>query len=328
MKGFAFKMKKTAFTLFETLIVVTIVGILVVISMHIFRNNQDKTIGRLYAKAYNSLRVACYNIQKDVEDYNEKVDTAAQEEGKQKADDPDRKIFPNISCDTACSTTWPTASDLCTALTDSSKGGYLNTVTTSCTSIASVDASELSNTFTLENTTPSFVTSDSMRYYVTDLGSGSSLYEFFLVFVDFNGQRRPNRVVFDGKVYPDTVPFLVHKKTGEVVPVGFPIYESKYLTARVIYAHIPLTSSKDYTTPTNFYTAYRQAYGGVWKLDPLSYAVSTMNGVSMQSYFRNTYPETYTIPTVNSSLIGCSSGGYNRNRDFPPCKVEVVTFFK
>ena len=74
-------MKKNAFTLNESLIVMAITAVLILVSLKTFSNVEEKTYSDLYAKAYRTLSVATYNILQDVANYNEKKNLEAQENG-------------------------------------------------------------------------------------------------------------------------------------------------------------------------------------------------------------------------------------------------------
>ena len=188
-------MKKNAFTFAETMIVTTIVGVLVAVSFQIQKQQEEKVLPRLYSKAYKTLSTGCFNLINDVENHNLKENLAAQENGKSQAADKDLKIFPNMPKNTK-----PTADVLCSNL--AGVDGYMNVSQAGC-NITSAPADSISSSFSLKNVDPSFITSDNMRYYITNLGSGNTTDPFFLVFIDLNGSRKPNTVIYDGKNKPD-----------------------------------------------------------------------------------------------------------------------------
>ena len=55
-------------------------------------------------------------------------------------------------------------------------------------------------------------------------------YKFFIVYVDLNGKMSPNRFTLP---HPDIVPFIATFK-GDVIPVGLPVLDKTYATARVV----------------------------------------------------------------------------------------------
>jgi hypothetical protein len=92
-------------------------------------------------------------------------------------------------------------------------------------------------------TTPHFISSNSFRFYFGDkkditvfdsFGNPQDLY-YFVVFVDINGEKRPNRIVCEGeRIMPDVVPFAITRR-GEVIPMGYPVYSKLYITAKIKY---------------------------------------------------------------------------------------------
>lgn len=309
--------KKDAFTIFETLIVVSILAVLVILSFKIFRTADEKAYPKLYAKAFNTLNVATYNIQKDVDDFNAEKDLEAQESGKSGAEDSEKRRFPNVQCNGDCETTPVSEAQLCEALTGDEEG-YMNvTGTPSCgVSQMAVFMQEKP-----ELPEPSFKTTDGMNYYLVS----SPDDKYFVVFVDISGDRAPNTGKFvKGKKRPDIVPFTIYKETGVVTPQGYPIYDGAYMVARVISADPEL--DKDYSIPITFYEGQQIAFGGkTWDLDSMSY--------SMESSFTDSLPEGFQKPTADSSIttkLKCNEHMeiYDTKRDFPPCTVEVNTFMK
>lgn len=297
-------MKSKAFTLYESLIVIVIVSIIVILSFKIYKNQEEKTLGNLYSKAYKTLNTACYNVLQEVVEYNDQKNLEYQEKGISNAPASELKRFPNV----LGQNTAVTPANLCDALVGTD--GYLNVSTSGCNITSYTSFSN--GTKDTSSLTPSFVTSDGMKYYITNY-SNTALY---LVWVDINGGRRPNANIFINGKRPDVVPFLIDKDKGVVVPLGIPTYDTVYLKARVLYADPDL--DKDYSTPITFKEAQYRAYNSkTWTLDPLSKSIS-LSSTLLQG----------TIPPSQKSDSNCSSSGYDTARDFPPCMVEISTFMK
>ena len=310
--------KKYAFTMFETLIVVAITAILVLLSFKTFKTVDEKAYSNLYAKAFNTLNTATYNIQADVDDYNNAQDLMAQEnEGKAGADDSKKKRFPYVDCSgDSCEATEVTEGQLCSALVTGERS-YINIVgSASC------------NIYTMEDftnadeppETPSFKTTDGMNYYLV----ASPNAKYFVIWVDMTGDRAPNLAKYiKGKKKPDIVPFSIYKETGVVTPLGYPIYDASYMTARVISSDPEL--DVEYSIPMTYSEARALAFSNyTWTVDHMSY--------SMDSYFEDTLPDDFVKPNADGSIatkLGCSDlSGYRNDRDFPPCTVEVSTFIR
>ncbi len=308
--------KYDAFTLMETMIVIGITAILIMLSLKIYRNADEKAYGNLYEKAFKTLNVATYNIQMDVDNYNAEKDLEAQKEGKSGADDKDKKRFPYIDCTgSSCDTTYPTTAQLCTALTGNERG-YINVSgSTSCT--------EMENSVFLTgegiSESPSFTTTDGMKYYLTT----SSDSDYFFVWVDINGARRPNSSKYTtGNKRPDIVPFIINKSNGFVVPQGIPTYDPTYLKARVISAHPDL--DKEYSSPMTFSEARKIAFQGKnWTLDPLSKNITDFDQTLPENYTAKADLTKASITTTATQLKCNNTTGYVVTRDFPPCTIEI-----
>lgn len=302
-------MQKKAFTLFESLLVIMIIGILVLLSLKILKNADEKAYGELYTKAYTTLNTAAYNVQYNVERHNDQAHLEAQREGNSVAADSELKRFPDVEKTVVN----PTDQELCTALTSNDKG-YINVVSSNC-------ATSTSNTNMIANTipsTPTFVTTDGMKYYFATPADSTT---FFYVWVDINGNRRPNSTTFvTGKKRPDIVPFIISKENGVVVPQGIPTYDITYLKARVLSSNPDL--DVDYSRIMTFYEAQRIAFdGSTWTLDPLSNNIAAFNKQITDAKMLKPTPDN----TIKSTLK-CSKTGYNTTRDFPPCTVGVNVF--
>lgn len=300
--------KSGAFTLFETLITIAIIGVIAVISLMLMVNNQEKAYGKLYAKAYSTLKTAAYNIEMDVEDFNTKANEAANEQNKSQADEADLKKFPK------------TLDEFCKELVGDG-ASYINTTKQSCTAIN--NTTFISASGAQINVAPSFMSTDGLYYYFTDVEDDN----YFLMWVDINGERRPNTSLMKNKKLPDVVPFAISKNNGTVIPLGIPVYDIRYMKARVVYASP--TMERDFSVPLTFSQARSVAYANrTFALEPLSknFDADTTSALN----FKAMIPTDFKIPTTPSSTLvkSCPNSGYNVTTDFPPCTVEVDTFSK
>lgn len=300
--------KQRAFTLFETLITIAIIGVIAVITLMLLVNQQEKAYGKLYAKAYNTLKTAAYNIEMDVEDHNTKANEAANEQNQSQADAEDLKEFPK------------TLEEFCKELVGDG-ASYINTTKQSCTAVNNT----VFTTATGANieAEPSFIASDGLYYYFTDVQDTN----YFLMWVDINGKRRPNTSLITNKKLPDVVPFAISKKNGTVIPLGFPVYDIRYMKARVVYSSP--TMERDFSVPLTFSQARSVAYANkTFTLEPLSKNFD--NDITSALNFKSMLPVGFKIPvTPSTSLVKpCPNIGYNTTTDFPPCTVEVDTFSK
>ena len=58
--------------------------------------------------------------------------------------------------------------------------------------------------------------------------------KYFVVWVDLNGDRRPNTTAWSEKKPADVVPFII-TTAGKVIPAGAPILDNRYSTVRIQY---------------------------------------------------------------------------------------------
>lgn len=201
--------KKLAFTLAETLICITIVGILATIMVTSYAP-KEKTTRFLYANAYTGVSDAFYNVMlhKQQESGNKnpfKVNQAGINAG------------PKVLCEEMVK--------------------YINTSSVSCANNKKTSA--LGNSFSDENV--QFTSENGMKFYFSEMFTTS--YEqgepdengvkpeitvnYFIAFVDINGDRRPNTMEYSGELdtnglgenLPDIFAFAL-MDNGRTVPIG------------------------------------------------------------------------------------------------------------
>jgi len=101
--------------------------------------------------------------------------------------------------------------------------------------------------------------------YTDSIGT-TTTFKYYLVFVDLNGSRRPNTPQWTNNISPDIVAFAVTDKY-TVLPLGYPQFDTKYLSAHVVYPAVNDTedgNSDDTETLSDamtFYEARVRAYG-------------------------------------------------------------------
>lgn len=295
---------KRAFSLPELLIFMTIVGVISVFMITIIKPN-DKALKYQYYNAYNTLRTAGYNINQDAIDAVESGDssyTAVDKRFPINAKELCTKLAVNRNSD-------PTKSD--------GKYGYINTAVYNCNAGPTVPKSGTPSSFTDEKM--AFQSSNSMKFYITERSTynvtnslgGSVSVTYFLVWVDLNGNRGPNTTDWKEGKAADIVPFLM-TDNGNVVPLGNPIKDMKYLEARVQF----VTDEKTYySEPMTFYQAQMTAYG------TKQYPSVDMNSVraSWKTLFSGTAAAPKTYPSEKSQDSQCTAA----TGDITPCSVEI-----
>ena len=259
------KMNKNAFTIPELLIFLTIVGVISVFMLTIIKPG-EKYLPYAYYNAYNTLSTAVFNIREDANDLN-MSDTNNTEK-------PEDKVFPGANNDFTTSSALTTMGrELCKKLAvdpnadseTAAQYGYINTSEYFCSTFTPIR--NFSATFP-DNQTPAFRASNSMLYYISIMGklevpdamnnNKVQTIKYFTVWVDLNGDRRPNTAKWSPKKPADIVPFIV-TTSGTVLPVGAPTIDTRYMTARVQY---PTDSKRKFSVKSaSYYEAQIMTYG-------------------------------------------------------------------
>ena len=265
------KLKINAFTIPELLIFLTIVGVISVFMMTIIKPG-EKYLPYAYYTVYNALAEAAFNIKQDA------LDTSSGD--KNGTAKPEDKVFPGVKADANNKTEAQAAArELCKKLAidpdsdpdNAASGfqyGYINTTEYFC-SAANFKPLSLSSNVTENdlNTKMAFRGTNSMRFYISEMGSISvpdnmnggtpQTIKYFVVWVDLNGDRRPNITAWTEKKPADIIPFII-TTSGTVIPAGAPILDPRYTTVRIQY---PSGSNLKYSVESlTFLDAQVRAY--------------------------------------------------------------------
>lgn len=296
--------KLNAFSLPELLIFLVIVGVISVLMLTIVKPN-DKALKYQYYNAYNTLRTAGYNVSQDVADAQQSDDTTLTSFDKRLPNTPAewcKRLAVNRNAVEGSS---------------DAKYGYINTAKYNCNSFSPVSTNPSDSNFK-NNSKVAFQASNSMKYYISskssssftdNLSNGTTTLTYYLIWVDLNGDRAPNTKEWKEGRPADIVPFFV-SDYGEVVPIGYPITDKRYLTASVKYVTDTQTY---YSEPMTFYEAQMDAYGS--KEYPTIDLFSIRR--SFKTKFSSISPKTYPTEKSQDSKCSVSSG------DVTPCSVEV-----
>lgn len=255
MKNFLNKKTTNAFSMAEIIIVVLIIAVAALMFITTIRPNSDKLVlKKLYYNAYRSLSTATYNIQADVEDFNNKLIEEADAAGAAHPSAEELKKFPQSQ------------QELCEKLTSEGEG-YINTSgAVNCnafigphseTQFQNDDAQSLKAKST-------FVASNGMFYFLTPMDTEGNT----IVWVDLTGERGPNTAIWKKEAPADIVPFMI-TNNGVVVPLGYPTYDIRYLTARITNSDPDV---KDDSQVMSFFAAKVGAFNyTTYLLEPLSW---------------------------------------------------------
>lgn len=289
--------KKSAFTLTEILIMLTIIGFIMVAQLVVLNSKVNQYSGAYYT-VYNAIRKTAYNVLADI--YCP-------------CKDPN---CPDAACK-AGPRAFPTDSkNLCKRFAE-----FINTAENNCDNQTLIDES-----LNFKNATPAFIATNSFRFYfyknrLTSTVGGKKV-NYFITFVDLNGEKRPNRFVCDDTdVLPDIIPFII-TDSGDVIPVGLPVYSKAYMTATVG------VSTADPSEKTKA-MAFKDAVLTAWPNNanreniniPFSVDYSNYLSTSMKTNFNsctdgNKKKVDYINQSLNDSKLGCHSGTYD-------CRVTI-----
>lgn len=315
------KIKQNAFTIPELLIFLTIVGIVSVMMMTIIRPG-EKYLPYAYYSAYNALSEAAFNIKEDANINNMTEDDTISE---------DDKYFPGAVKNTG-SEALPAARELCKKLANKPNAtdaedeyGYINTTEYACTTFTSFD----SNGNFDSNATPAFRATNSMKFYIGKLAKvdvpnaleSDTNYEikYFVVWVDLNGDRRPNIAEWDKNKSTDIVPFVI-TTSGNVIPIGGPTIDTRYTTVRLRYP-TEESSLRFSLNSTTFLEGQIAAYNGKEfpSYDQLSIRDSLYNVFKNNTAYKNT-SDTITLIKSKAKLDDkCEFTAGN----IPPCTISI-----
>ena len=231
---------QNAFTLVELMIAMAIVGIILVFGM-VTMKPTDEGLKYQYSNAYRSLSIAYYNGMLST-NYNPFVPVG-----------DDWKNTDEVDSGAAV---------LCKALTSyiNSNGVGDADYDSGCSSTKLISAKAADSEFKPEKV--QFIANNGMKFYISKrlnvYNPVETDYYYYLVFVDVNGDKRPNSMVYNGTVKPDIFPFAVFDN-GYVVPLGIPEYDRTIMTATVAYFDTRYIQHY-YPLPV----AYFQAKGMAW----------------------------------------------------------------
>lgn len=201
---FNFK-NKIGFTLAETLICLAIIGIVAVSTITAAKPMTEKATRIAYTNAYEGLSTAFYNSMIKITNTDNHPFKGDEENGKV----------------------------LCERLTE-----QIANVVLDCNAKVIDDKG---NKF--ENNQIRFISANGYRFYISKkmktkeyrFGDDEKyVTEFYLVYVDINGDKKPNRLEYDEKSLSDIFAFAL-LDTGMTVPLGLPEYDMHYMQAKMAY---------------------------------------------------------------------------------------------
>lgn len=282
-------MSKKGFTLAEVMICLIIMSIVATATLMTSKPS-DKYNGQLYEKAYNALNLAAFNIKAGL--------TGGQ---------------------TFALNVMNTPQNLCNQLTT-----WINATNNYCQWATEIPLTATDADFadpadkTKTNPTLQFISTNGMRFFISQKFTTASANDSAaipytitarVVFVDFNGDRKPNTAVWNDAVMPDIVAFAI-TDSADVIPLGHPEIDKRYITAKYLYADGSPSESMTY------YDAKNRAWGNSNSVGEIQSIVTSKSiAAAFPSTLINvTYP---SAPNVDVAK-GCSTFASGVTS---PCKV-------
>lgn len=232
--------KNSAYTVAELMVVFVFIGAIMIIGLHTLNNRQIDYFGRYYT-VFDALTRSVYNTSIDTSCRVDGTACDAENGGRQFPTKPNGKMV-KMTDEEGKQVDVP-ENNLCSRLTE-----YLNFVEPSSCIIT--NESDLENKLIKDLTNKDefdkqfdeahmqFATTNGFLIYFSELksitvnhgGTTPREIKYFIVYVDLNGTSKPNTAL---PPHPDIVPFVV-TTDGVVIPVGHPIYDNTYMTAKVV----------------------------------------------------------------------------------------------
>ena len=242
-------------TLGELLIVFIIMGVVAAMTI-ITANPQEKSLKYVYVRTLNTLGTAFYNSSSNLPSYLTSGGSASHMDGS----------FPTR------------AYEFCLMLTEyinTTAGGAAN-CSAAETSTIDINQDAAAIDTLLNSNSPNFIASNGVKYWMGTIGEGTDCLtgtfaasngsgnfnvRYYIVVVDLNGDMGPNTVVWNPNRIADRVAFIVTEEA-EVIPLGYPEVDVRYLTANVVYAMSSGIELEEQNTSVNmtYYNAKRTAW--------------------------------------------------------------------
>lgn len=295
--------KKLAFTLAETIICMLIIGVVILATLGVAKQKADD-YKRHYITAYKAISNAFFN---GIMIHNKNP----------------------FAKDISHSATNDVGTErLCQALTT-----FINTNNNDVTKDHDIGCSPKKITSqkadSFEDKNIQFVSTNGMKFYLSNLIADGTTTPFYLIFVDLNGDKGPNSIVKEKK-HPDIVAFAA-LNSGKVVPIGRPEFDKTYMTARLTYTN-SIGEAVYGDKPVAYYQAKGQAWGfysdntvnvqtDVNKNEPFTLNDVIRSNIVSDSLIYDEYPtslsELEPMPVLDTEPTYCSA------EDIDTCYVSI-----
>jgi competence protein ComGC len=237
------------FTIAEMLIVMTIIGLVAVLGIASAKP-YEKTTHKLYSRAYDVVSLAAYNYSIDL---NSQEISSPEElcKGLAKYINSNAAISPKTGEE----------------FNGNPNSGYCNNVKTRAT-----DETQNFNAIT-----PDFIANNGMIFYITkeyttkeitDSSGLKKVIKYYIIYVDLDGEKGNGTLLASGNRTntADVVAFALSEDS-DIIPLGSPITNKNYLSARVVYPEDETHKNEHYSKNLTYYNAINKAWGGKTTFD-------------------------------------------------------------
>lgn len=340
---------KKAFTLAETLLVFIIIGIVASVGVSTLKP-WEKSYKYAYSKIYNSLGVTMFNYMatKNTTD----GEAFPKDSGElccailEYMNAAGSHVYPNVRqtiCDKSNGEYTVNSLHVCSKRDLDKDPAYVNAQNPFARTDSGLKMLKLSN-----STYMWFASANGKKPFesgtLTDSLGIKYKFKYYIVFVDLNGDRRPNSPQWTNNVAPDIVAFAITDQY-TILPLGYPQFDTRYLSAHVIYPAINDNEDGDsddtetVSDPLTFYEARVKAYSlnipstamiSSTDLFSLDYedVINMSDSTGSGHFFRikNIANRYETAPTFESDLCMQKELGTNTQIKQPVCEVRIYDY--
>ena len=322
MLKFVKNCKKHAMTLAELIVVFAIIGIVATMTLYTAKP-LDKSIKYAYAKAYDTLGVAFYNARTVLPKYLGQPAEGMEGDWPTTSENFCKMLLEYINYKDTC--TGGGCVGKAIPLDRENNDFKVANCSADTISVTGYTAEQLNPI--LNSTNPHFIAANGMKFWIGHItfpnGAGNSkntyatlrneqnniesTVRYYVVIVDLNGDMRPNRIESadsnDTKI-GDIVAFAV-TDTNQVVPLGRPEIDRRYLSARVVY-NVNLDDNSSENSTSNSLT-YFQAKRFAWGQSDDSGILSVVPGDAMTFNFYGYQGENQGIDALSPFYLNLNS---------------------
>jgi prepilin-type N-terminal cleavage/methylation domain-containing protein len=261
------------YTIAEILITLVIIGVIATIIITSAKP-YNSAMKKLYSRAYDILSEASYNYAVDTEANT--IDSA---------NNLCVGLSKYINSNAATS---PKTGENFKGNPDT---GYCNNITTRVTQY----------TQDFKNLTPDFIANNGMRFFIseqittpeiTDSDGLTNKIRFYIVFVDLDGEKGAGKIIPANKNTVTDIASFAVTDSADVLPLGFPVINKTYLTARIEYPEDKIHQNEKYSKSLTYYDAFHKAWGGLTTFEDLrTFDYNTFINASSAIKKDLTYPD-------------------------------------